>query len=302
MLERAQALVVGSINMDLVLQVAAPPRPGETILARHAELLPGGKGANQAVAASRLGLKVRMAGLVGDDAVGSALREGLGREGVLTDTVAFATGMSGMAAITVTPDGENAITVAQGANGELTPAFVEGLPEEVFVCQALLLQLEIPVAAAALAARRAKTGGAQVLLNPSPPREETRELLPLSAWVVPNRLEAELLTGLADPAAAARAILRQGPQAVFVTLGAEGALIVTRDGERQVAAPEVRPVDTTGAGDAFLGALAYALCQGLDAFAAASLATVAGAAATQRRGAQAALPTLHDLRALGYAG
>lgn len=302
MLERSQALVVGSINMDLVLQVGAPPRPGETILASHAELLPGGKGANQAVAASRLGLRVRMAGLVGDDAVGAALREGLAREGVLTDTVAGARGMSGMAAITLMPDGENSITVAQGANGELTPAFVEGLPAEAFACEVLLLQLEVPVASATLAARRARAAGAQVLLNPSPPCEGTGELLPLSTWVVPNRLEAEMLTGLADPAAAARAVLQQGPQAVFVTLGAEGALVATRDGERLVAAPEVRVVDTTGAGDAFLGALAYALCQGLDPFAAASLATLAGAAATRRRGAQAALPTLDGLRALGYAG
>ena len=300
--ETAEALVVGSINMDLVLEVLAPPRPGETVLARSSALLPGGKGANQAVAASRLGLRVRMVGLVGDDGVGAALRAGLDAEGVLTDSVARTRGMSGMAAITLTPDGENAITVAQGANAALGPEAILALPEEVFACRALLLQLEVPLPTAVAAARRARQHGALVLLNPSPPRADLGELLALTGWLVPNRLEAEILTGLSEPWAAARALLAHGPQAVFVTLGGEGALVATRQAERLVPAPRVAPVDTTGAGDAFLGALAYAACRGLDPFAAAGLAVAAGAAATQRRGAQAALPTLRDLEPLTHSG
>lgn len=298
----SDVLVVGSINMDLVLEVGAPPRPGETILARGAQLLPGGKGANQAVAACRLGLKVRLVGLVGDDAVGAALRQGLDDEGVLTDTVATVRGMSGMAAISLTPDGENAITVAQGANANLSAERILRLPDEVFACQALLLQLEVPLAAALAAARRARAAGALVLLNPSPPPGELGELLALSDWVVPNRLEAQTLTGIPDPLAAGRALLSQGPQAVLITLGAEGALVVTRETERLVAAPQVRPIDTTGAGDAFLGALGYAACKGQDPFTAATFAVAAGAAATQRKGAQAALPTLADLQRFAHTG
>lgn len=298
----AEALVVGSINMDLVLEVAAPPRPGETVLATASALLPGGKGANQAVAASRLGLKVRMVGLVGDDGVGDSLRAGLAAEGVLIDSVARVAGMSGMAAISLTPDGENAITVAQGANASLSANAILALPDGIFDCQALLLQLEVPLPAAIAAARRARQGGALVLLNPSPPQADLAELLPLTDWLVPNRLEAELLTGLREPAAAARALLAAGPQAVFVTLGGQGALVVTRDKERLVAAPRVEPVDTTGAGDAFLGALAYAHCRGMDTFRAAELAVAAGAAATQRRGAQTALPALGDLEPFVHTG
>ncbi len=297
--ERSDVLVVGSINMDLILEVAAPPAPGETVLARRAELLPGGKGANQAVAARRLGLEVRMAGLVGDDAVGAALRRGLEREDVLTDTVEAVEGMSGMAAISLTPDGENAITVAQGANHELSAERVLALPDGVFLSKVLLLQLEVPRSAALAAARRARAAGARVLLNPSPPQRDLGELLALAHWVVPNRIEAEILTGSADPREAGRRLLAQGPEVVCITLGAEGALVLTRQEERQVGAPRVTPVDTTGAGDAFLGALAYAVCQGRDPFAAAAFAASAGAAATQRRGAQTALPTLSDLELLG---
>ena len=288
-------LVVGSINMDLVLEVAAPPRPGETVLARKAELLPGGKGANQAVAASRLGSRVRMVGMVGEDAIGVALRQGLAAEGILTDTVDTAPGMSGMAAISLTPDGENAITVAQGANGELAAARILALPDELFACKALLVQLEVPLAAVAAAARRARAQGAIILLNPSPPRQDLEETVGLSQWLVPNRLEATLLTGIADPAAAGRALRAQGPEVVCVTLGAEGALVVTRGEERQIAAPKVQAVDTTGAGDAFMGALAVALCEGRDPFGAAEFAVAAGALATRRKGAQAALPTREEL-------
>ncbi len=293
----SDVLVVGSINMDLVLEVSAPPRPGETILARGAQLQPGGKGANQAVAASRLGCKVRMVGLVGGDAIGAGLRQGLGDEGVLTDTVETAPVMSGMAAISLTPDGENAITVAQGANAELAAERILALPDRAFVCRTLLLQLEVPLAAAVAAARRARAAGAMVLLNPSPPRQDLQELLALAHWLVPNRLEAEILTGLKDPAAAGRALLAAGPEVVCVTLGAEGALVMTGGEERHIAAPHVEAVDTTGAGDAFMGALAAAICQGRDPFAAAEFAAAAGALATRRKGARAALPTLQDLEA-----
>jgi len=299
--ESVDALVVGSVNMDLMLEVERAPRPGETVLARAGELRPGGKGANQAVAARRLGLDVRFVGLVGDDALGRQLRQGLREEGIDVAALGESAGISGMAAISLTPDGENAITVAAGANARLEPGYVLALPDDAFACRALLLQLEIPLDAALAAARRARRAGASVLLNPSPvPLGGAAELLAATDWLACNRAEAEALTGHRDPGAAAQALLALGPAAVFVTLGARGAIVAAGAETRLAPAPPVAAVDTTGAGDAFMGALAYAICRrGPDPFAAAPLAVAAGAAATRRRGAQAALPYLEELAALG---
>ena len=300
--EPKDILVVGSVNMDLVLEVEARPRPGETVLARRAELLPGGKGANQAVAACRLGASVRFAGLVGNDAIGGALRRGLEAEGIATDALSTVESVSGLAAISLTPDGENAITVAPGANGDLTPDRILALPEDVFRCRVLVLQLEIPVASAAAAARRGRAAGAQVILNPSPPDPGIGELLSLTDWLVLNRLEAQVLTGADDPAAAAALLLRRGPAAVFVTLGAQGVHVAAGTSGQTIPAPAVVPVDTTGAGDAFTGALAFALSRGEGPLAAAQLAVRAGAAATQAKGAQAAMPTQADLGRVAHTG
>ncbi len=296
------ALVVGSLNMDLLLSVARPPAPGETLLAQAAELQPGGKGANQAVAARRLGISVRMLGRVGSDALGDGLLAALGREGVLTDAVLRSSGISGMASVSLTPGGENAIVVAQGANRELSAQDVLDLPAERFASRVLLAQLEVPLAAVEAALRRGRELGATTILNPAPAPKGglPAELLRAADWLVPNEVEAAGLTGEAQPESAARALLKMGPHAVIVTLGARGALVATERETRRIAAPKVEAVDTTGAGDTFLGALAYWVVRhGEDPFGAAALGVVAGSLSTLRRGAQAGMPTAEELRAAG---
>ena len=297
-----EALVVGSLNMDLLLSVLRPPAPGETLLAQAAELQPGGKGANQAVAARRLGLSVGMVGRVGRDALGDALVAALEREGIDTTDVLRTSGVSGMASISLTPDGENAITVAQGANALLSAQDVLAISEERFGCSVLVAQLEVPLLAVAAALQRGKALGATTILNPAPvPAEGLPEgFLRSVDWLVPNELEAAALSGEREPGQAAKVLLEMGPRAVIITMGSRGALVAAQGETRHIAAPQVRVVDTTGAGDTFLGALAYWVARhGEDPFGAAALAVRAGALSTQQRGAQAGMPTAAALREAG---
>lgn len=294
-------LVVGSLNMDLTLRVHRGPRPGETMLAKESALHPGGKGGNQAVAAARLGCRVRMLGLVGRDALGRELLEALRREGVDPELVTEISATTGMASIVVADDGENEIIVAQGANALLSPARIDAVPDAALAARVLLAQLEVPVETVLRAARRLRALGATVILNPAPAPEEPlpEEIWPLVDWVVPNRGEAERLTGERDPERAARQLLRLGPRGVVVTLGRHGALVAQGDRIERIPAVAVHAVDTTGAGDAFLGALAYqAALEPADPFRAARIASYCGALAATRPGAQTA-PTLAEIREAG---
>ncbi|MGV9539614.1 ribokinase, partial [Streptosporangium sandarakinum] len=242
--------VFGSANMDLVAYTPVVPKRGETVTGRAFAAVPGGKGANQAVAAARAGADVAFMGAVGDDAFGPVVRETLGSAGVDVSRLRVVPGSSGVAHIVVDDDGGNSIIVVPGANGAVTAPSAEDLAV-IARSDALLLQLELPIEAVVSAACQARV---PVVLTPAPARELPRELLDAVDLIVPNEHEAEALTGLADPREALEALLELVPEAV-ITLGAEGALYGSRAGGRlRVPAVPVRAVDTTAAGDTFVGA------------------------------------------------
>ncbi len=300
--------VVGSANLDLVAEVQKIPVAGETVLGGDLRRIPGGKGANQAVAAARLGRRVAIIGRVGDDDVGAMLRSAM--ESAEVDTTYLATTEntpSGAALISVGADGDNAIVVSPGANGRLSAADMESAAGVIGAAEVVLLQLEVPMGAVAAATRSAR---GTVVLNPAPAPTSMLppDLLMDVDVIVPNQTELATMAGHAslsaigavDPQTAV-ALARGLPvKASVVTLGAAGAMVVTPDDATHVPAPAVVPVDTTAAGDAFCGALADALVDGADLVEAAQWAVKVGAAATLRRGAQPSLPTRDDIgRLLG---
>jgi ribokinase len=288
-------VVIGSLNLDLTVRVPRLPRPGQTVAGRAAERSPGGKGANQAAAAARLGADVRLAGLVGDDVFGSELRRAVAARGVDVTHVAVLEGSStGMAFITVDEDGENMITIAAGANGALTPRALgdaEGLRALIDGAGALLLQLEIPAATCVAAAEAARALGVPVVLNAAPcPPEPTpvlARLLRLTDALVVNETEAGALAGSADPTA----LLELGPSVAVVTLGRRGASADGGTGRIDVPGYVVPSVDSVGAGDAFCGQFAVAHAAGTPLAEAVRRSCAAGALATTARGAQSAGPT-----------
>ena len=299
-----EVAVVGSLNLDLVVRVARLPGPGETVSGDDVFRNPGGKGANQAVAAARLGRRVAMVGRVGDDDAGRELLGSLEADAVDTSRVRVVAGVpSGIALITVGEDGENQIVVSPGANARLTPDDVGQAGAALGAAAVTLLQLEVPLEAVAAAARAA--GGA-VVLNPAPVRDLPEELLAEVDVLVPNRVELAQLAGGAEPETVAEATRLAGrlpARAVVVTLGADGCLVIEGGDATHVPAVPVRAVDTTAAGDAFCGGLADALAGGAALEDAARRAVRVAAAACLRPGAQASLPTPGDLRALpGPAG
>jgi ribokinase len=291
--------VVGSLNLDLVVRAARLPGPGETVSGDDVFRNPGGKGANQAVAAARLGRRVAMVGCVGDDAAGRELLESLAGAEVDTERVRVVDGVpSGTAFITVGDDGENQIVVSPGANARLTAADVDDARPALEAAAVTLLQLEVPLEVVAAAAASA---GGRVVLNPAPVRDLPGGLLAGVDVLVPNRVELAQLAGARPPSSveeAAELAGRLPTRAVVVTLGADGALVVEDGRVTHVPAVPVRPVDTTAAGDAFCGGLADALAGGASLQEAARRAVRVAAAACLRPGAQASLPTPADLEAL----
>ena len=289
-------VVLGSLNMDLVTRVAALPAPGETVLGDRLRMFTGGKGANQAVAAARLGGRVAMVGRVGRDAGGDALLRQLSVDGVDASGVERdGDEPSGAALIMVGADGENLIAVAPGANGRVGAADVERAVRAVGPDGLLALQLEIPAEAAVRAIR---TGG-RVLLNAAPAAPLPLGLLRGLEALVVNQSEAAALLGRSTSGVdAARELHAAGSALAVVTLGAAGAALCDADGARVAEPFPVRAVDTTAAGDAFVGALAVGLAAGRRAAEAVRFANAAGAAAATRAGAQESLPRLEDLRRL----
>jgi ribokinase len=280
--------IVGSINLDVVVEVERHPVPGETVLGGDRLELPGGKGANQAVAAARLGADVVFVGRVGDDDAGRRLRDGLAAECVdVTHVRVDPSAPTGMALIAVDGAGENTIVVSSGANARVSAADVEAASEVLARAAVTLVQHEVPsdAVAAALA-----VGGGTVVLNPAPARPV---VAPVDV-LVPNRGELEALAGRAgDPVELARSL--DAARAVVVTLGSEGAVVIEGERVDRIPAPRVDVVDTTGAGDAFCGALAQALDAGADLVEAARWATRAAAASVTKPGAQGGLPRTADL-------
>ncbi len=312
-----RVLVVGSVNVDLVVQTERLPLPGETVLGGKFSRFHGGKGGNQAVAAARLGVPVMLVAALGDDEFGSDARAALAREGIGTDVlVTLDHTATGVALILVDAKAENQIAVAPGANAGLTAAHVRLALDRLHphVGDAMIVTHEIPTDAAREALRIGRAGGAWTILNPAPADGLDRSVLSLADVVIPNRGELARLvaddarrSGRTAPAPgetvrAARMLLEattEGPgpgQAVFVSLGAAGAMLVRRAGPSvEIKAPRVKAIDATGAGDALNGALAAALAGGLDLEGAARRAVVAASISVTRAGAREGYPSPDEL-------
>ncbi|KPI12587.1 ribokinase [Actinobacteria bacterium OK006] len=288
--------VLGSTNMDLVAYVAKSPQRGETVTGREFRTIPGGKGANQAVAAAHAGADVSMIGAVGADTFGSQLRTTLEHSGVDTDHLRTTEGPSGTAHIVVDDEGGNEIVVIPGANGTVDH-LAPGDEALIAGADALLLQLEIPLAAVLAGAEAARRHGVRTILTPSPVQSLPPELLASIDLLVPNEHEAAALTGLTDPRDAATALLDQVPE-VVVTLGAAGSLYASRGAEPfTMPAPRVTAVDSTGAGDTFVGTLAVALAEGRPMRAALAWASTAASMSVQRPGASSSMPYRSEIDA-----
>ena len=294
--QKPKIVVLGSINMDLVAVAAALPKPGETVMGDGFATLPGGKGANQAVAAARLGADVRMIGRVGDDVFGPMLLENLQAKGVDVSDVMTTPGMSsGIAVILLDDERENYIVGIYGANMACDEIQVEAASRALDGADALLLQMEIPLAVSLEAAHIARRMGVRVIYDPAPPSE-----IPFSSYeafdiIAPNQSEAEVLTGVTvdgiDSAHEAAQVLRsRGAGTAIVKLGEQGVVYVADDCVGHVPAFEVDAVDTVAAGDGFAGALAVALAEGEPIERALRFASAAGALVVTKRGAQDAMP------------
>jgi ribokinase len=297
----APVVVVGSLNMDLVLPVPRFPEPGETLSGGALRLVPGGKGANQAVACARLGAPAALVGLVGADNFGSELLAALQRDPIdlrHVDTTAQAA--TGVAMIMVDAAAQNRIALAPGANAALTPAHIDAAGALIDRAALLIVQLEIPLATVLHAIERAARAGRPIMLNPAPAQLLPSALWPAIDYLVVNETEAGLLAGSAvtDPqsaASAALALRQRGARQVLVTLGAQGVVIADAAGTRHCAAPAVLAVDTTAAGDTFIGGVAAGLSEGLSLDCAVQLGMAAAALCVTRVGAQSSIPYRAEL-------
>ena len=302
-------VVVGSVNIDLTLYCPRLPQPGETVLGEGFRTEPGGKGANQAVAAARLGAHVALVGCVGDDTFGTRAIAGLRAEGVdLTHLSVVGGCATGVAMVQVDDSGQNTIVLGPGANSALTAVHVDAASRLIAEAGLLICQLETPLPAVQRAIEIAHAAGVPVLLNPAPARPLPEALLRQVDLLVPNEGEASVLAripacGQSGAAVAAEHLLRAGCGAVLVTLGPAGLIWADANGRHHRPAHAVVALDSTGAGDTFIGALAVALLEGQDLASAIDFAQHAAAFSVQHRGAQASMPTRGDLLApLGTAG
>lgn len=303
---RPRVAIVGSLNMDLVVRVERLPAPGETILGGEFLASPGGKGANQAVAAARAGAAVVMLGRVGRDAHGRALRGALRAETVDVLQVLETDGPSGVALILVARDGENVIAVAPGANALLSPGDVANGEAALDGTDAIVAQLEVPLDVVAAVGERARARGVPFFLNAAPALSDARPLLSLADVLVVNDTELAMLTGARvevgrEPEAAA-ALLAGGTRVVVVTVGERGAYLVSAREQIHVPAFQIHAVDTTAAGDTFVGALS-ARYRGPDSLeSAARFASAAAALACTRMGAQSSIPSASGVVELLHRG
>lgn len=300
-LKTPRIAVIGSNMVDLVTYVTRMPVRGETIEAPSFEMGHGGKGANQAIAAAKLGAQVVMVTCVGDDTFADGTIANLASHGVDTTYVRRVAGKSsGVAPIMVEPSGENCILIVKGANSDLSPADIERAGEALKTCDLILLQLEVPMETVYAAIAFGKRHGIRTVLNPAPAApgldiEKVRDV----SFFMPNETELALLTGLpvetdAEIAAAARQLLDRGVGAIVVTLGGRGAMLVTPKGVKLIAPASVTPVDTTGAGDAFVGSFAVFHASGMELEAALDRAALYAADSVTRRGTQKAYATLAE--------
>ncbi len=298
---KKQIVVIGSSNTDMIIKIDRIPRPGETVIGGQFSTAPGGKGANQAVAAARAGGDVTFIARVGNDMFGREALNGfvadeINIEHVIKDTTA----PSGVASIFVDRNGQNSIAVAGGANANLSPADIEAAEKTIACADILVMQLETPIETVTAAAMMAHADGVKVILNPAPAQPLTDEVLKTVSILTPNETEAGLLTGIGiegedDARRAAEALLERGVSTVLVTMGENGVIIVTADGARKVDAFKVDPIDTTAAGDAFNGALAVAIAEGSQLDKAVVFANAAAAMSVTKLGAQPSAPTRDEI-------
>ncbi|VVO85323.1 ribokinase [Pseudomonas fluorescens] len=299
----AKVVVIGSLNMDLVTRAPRLPRGGETLIGESFSTVSGGKGANQAVAAARLGAQVSMVGCVGSDAYGKALRDALLAEQIDCQAVSTVEGSSGVALIVVDDNSQNAIVIVAGANGALTPALIGCFDAVLQAADVIICQLEVPDATVGHALKRSRELGKVVILNPAPASG------PLPAhwyanidYLIPNESEASALSGLPvdsrqSAEAAATRLIEMGAGKVIITLGAEGSLFADGKSFAHFSAPAVKAVDTTAAGDTFVGGFAAALAVGRSEAEAIGFGQIAAALSVTRAGAQPSIPFLSDVQA-----
>jgi ribokinase len=289
--------------MDLVTRAPRLPRGGETLIGESFCTIPGGKGANQAVAAARLGAKVSMVGCVGSDAYGQELRGALLAEGIDCQPVSVVAGSSGVALIVVDDNSQNAIVIVAGANGVLTPDVLDRFDEVLRGADVIICQLEVPDATVGHALKRGRELGKTVILNPAPAsRPLPADWYACIDYLIPNESEAAVLSGLAVDSletaeAAATQLLAAGAGKVIVTLGAQGLMFANGASFQHFPAPLVKAVDTTAAGDTFVGGFAAALADGKSEVEAIRFGQVAAALSVTRAGAQPSIPTLLEVQA-----
>jgi ribokinase len=292
-------VVVGSVTMDMVTTTPQIPRIGQTVIGTGFSTTPGGKGANQAVAAVRLGYPVQFIGMVGDDAYGSRLIENLSRSGVDTSALIATPGSSGLAPIFLAEDGHNAIVVVPGANGKVDSSYVDQHIEVIRNAGIVLCQLELPMSTIDHTVALCAELGVPVMLDPAPAATLNDPIWRQVSWFTPNESEADFyLAGGYAPEQVAAEFLARGVQGVVLKRGSEGAYVAVASGKSGWVQPfKVEAIDTVAAGDCFNGAFAVALLEGKDPWEAASLACAASAICVTRRGAQASMPTRSDVDA-----
>lgn len=297
----SRIVIVGSVNTDMIIQLDRIPRPGETVIGGDFSTAPGGKGANQAVAAARAGGKVTLVARVGNDALGRQAVEGFVAEGIDTSHVRSDPDTpSGVALIFVDAQGENSIAVASGANARLTAEDVRDAREAIASADVLVTQLETPMDAVREAVDLAVEHGVRVVLNPAPAQPLRKGFLQQVSVLTPNETEAELLTGIvvsddATALAAAERLHADGVRAILITLGSRGTFVLDRDTREVIPAFPVTAVDSTAAGDVFNGALAVALAERTPLPEAVRFANAAAALAVTRLGAQPSAPSRNEI-------
>jgi ribokinase len=299
----AKVVVIGSLNMDLVTRAPRLPRGGETLIGESFATVSGGKGANQAVAASRLGAEVSMVGCVGSDAYGEELRGALLAEQIDCQAVSTVEGSSGVALIVVDDNSQNAIVIVAGANGALTPQVIDQFDAVLQAADVIICQLEVPDATVGHALKRGRELGKIVILNPAPAsRPLPADWYASIDYLIPNESEASALSGLPVDSletaeTAATRLIALGAGKVIITLGAQGSMFANGTGFEHFPAPTVKAVDTTAAGDTFVGGFAAALASGKTEAEAIRFGQVAAALSVTRAGAQPSIPTLSDVQA-----
>lgn len=302
---RQPILIIGSLNMDMVIDMQRMPLKSETVMGRSLSYIPGGKGANQAFAVGMMGGRAAMLGCVGGDSLGRQLKENIQKSGTSAEGIAEREhSHTGIATIYVDDEGANSIVVVPGANSDCDVAYLKAHDDMIRACAYVVLQMEIPCDAIYYAVARAKELGKTVVLNPAPaPESIPQEILAQVDYLTPNETEVARLTGQKDLSmesilAGAHALLDQGVQHVLVTLGDKGALLVDAKGETHFPARKVSAVDTTAAGDCFNGAFVVGLSEGMDHAQAIRLANMASSIAVTRKGAQTSIPTRQEVDAL----